>query len=245
MKKIMLLLFTLPFLATKCNDEPPIIADCSGNLNINVKPVFNNKPFVINSVYIINGKKVRFSKLQFYAYPTTDAKREPCYNNEGLFLNFTGLDDSVTASKGLVVKIKKQPGTYTTFGLGFGVDDDLNGKKPQDYSSDNPLSKSEEYWEGWKSYIFFKLEGLMDKDGDGTFETGVTYHTGSNEVKTSFISNQTYTVTDKAITLNFELNINALLNNFDFNVLNKIENLSQKDKMKDLMNNLAGALKSL
>ena len=85
----------------------------------------------------------------------------------------------------------------------------------------------------------------MDKDGDGTFETGVTYHTGSNEVKTSFISNQTYTVTDKAITLNFELNINAQLNNFDINVLNKIENLSQKDKMKDLMNNLAGALKSL
>jgi hypothetical protein len=244
MRKILFLVFVLPFLTVKCSVEP-VQPDCTGVLNLIFKPIINSKPFIINNVYELNGKKVRFSKLQFYSSSilTKILGNECNTNDEVIFVDLTTLDDSLKATKGFSTYLKNRaPGNYSSISLGLGVNPVLNAKTPIDFPSSNPLSKSEEYWSGWKSYVFFKLEGLMDKDGDGTFETGITYHTGSDEagytvtlpVKYSFDSVNGFII--------FDLDVNKLLKDFDFNTLNKIENLTQKDDMKKLMLNLTSAL---
>jgi hypothetical protein len=249
MKKLLLLLFVLPFLSSKCEDDPkPVTVNCEGVLNMNFKPTLNNQPFVANKVFLINGKKVRFSKFQFYAsaIPIIEVGSTPNCNDDNniIFVDLTQLDDSLKSLKGATASfLNTSVGNFQSISLGLGVGLVLNAKTPSDFTSTNPLSKSEEYWSSWKSYIFFKLEGLMDKDGDGSFETGITYHTGSND---AYIPSPRITknieITSKGTTLNFDLDMNKLLTGFDFNSLNKIENLTQKEDMKKLMTNLVSAI---
>jgi hypothetical protein len=244
MKKLLLLVFFLPFLIVRCSVDPPQ-PDCTGSLSLNFKPIINGKPFIINNVYEFNGKKVRFSKLQFYSSSilTKIISNECNTNDEVIFIDLTTLDDSLKSIKGFNATIKNRaPGTYKSISLGLGVNPILNGKTPNDFPSSNPLSKSEEYWGGWKSYIFFKLEGLMDKDGDGNFETGITYHTGSDDAGYTVSIPKTYSFDNLGGLINIDLDVNKLLTGFDFNTLNKIENLTQKEDMKKLMMNLASAL---
>jgi hypothetical protein len=244
MKKLILLVFVLPFLSIKCSLETPL-PDCSGSLTLNFKPIINAQPFIINKVYELNGKKVRFSKLQFFSSSiiTKIISNECKTDEEVIFINLTTLDDSLKATKGFNATIRNRaPGNYKSIILGLGVNPLLNGKTPSDFPTISPLSKSEEYWSGWKSYIFFKLEGLMDKDGDGTFETGITYHTGSDDAGYTVSIQKVYVIDSSGGLINFDLDVNKLLTGFDFNTLNKIENLSQKDDMKRLMQNLTSAL---
>lgn len=248
MKKLWLLLFVFPFLSSKCEDDPkPPTNVCEGVLNMNFKPTINNQPFVSNKVFLINGKKVRFSKFQFYAsaIPIIEIGSTPNCNDDNniIFVDLTALDDSIKSLNGATATfLKTSVGNFQSISVGLGLGLVLNNKTPSDFPSTNPLSKTEEYWSSWKSYIFFKLEGLMDKDGDGTFETGITYHTGSTDASTStkFIKN--IEITSKGTTLNFDLDMNKLLMGFDFSTLNKIENLTQKEDMKKLMMNLSTAL---
>jgi hypothetical protein len=251
MKKIILLIFILPLLSSKCEDDPqPTV--CLGVLSLNIKPTINNQPFVSNKVYVINGKKVRFSKFQFYLSSfsllekglTSNIKQSGCDpNKDVLFMDFTQLDDSVKSIKGVTIDLSNfGNGTFESVGFNLGVNSTLNNKKPADFPTSNPLSKSEEYWDSWKSYIFFKLEGLMDKDDNGTFETGITYHTGSNEASIPTNSAQNFTIGSNSGQVNFGLDMNKLLTGFDFNTLNKIENLNQKEDMKKLMTNLGNAI---
>jgi hypothetical protein len=244
MKKLFLLVFILPFFIVKCSIDP-VQPDCSGVLSLYFKPIINAQPFIINKVYVLNGKKVRFSKFQFYSSSIlTKVNGNDCNtNDEVIFIDLTTLDDSLKSTKGFKTSIRNRaPGTFSSISLGLGVNPFLNAKTPSDFPTSNPLSKSEEYWSGWKSYIFFKLEGLMDKDGDGTFETGISYHTGSDEAGYTVSVPINYAFDSTGGLINFDLDVNKLLKDFDFNTLNKIENLTQKDDMKKLMLNLASAL---
>ena len=248
MKKLLLLLFVFPFLSSKCEDDPKPVVNCDGVLNFNFKPTINNQPFVSNKVFLINGKKVRFSKFQFYAtaIPNVENGSTPNCNNDNnvIFVDLSQLDDSLKSVNGATATFQKTSvGSFQNISIGFGLGITLNSKTPADFPSTNPLSKSEEYWSSWKSYIFFKLEGLMDKDGDGTFETGITYHTGSGDAyipSMRFVKN--IDIDSKGATLNFDLDMNKLLTGFDFSTLNRIENLTQKEDMKKLMANLVSAI---
>jgi hypothetical protein len=248
MKKLLLILFVFPFLSSKCEDDPkPVGNTCEGVLNMNFKPSINNQPFVANKVFVINGKKVRFSKFQFYAsaIPIVEVGSTPNCNDDNnvIFVDLTQLDDSLKSTKGATASfLNTSVGSFQSISLGLGLGLVLNNKTPSDFPATNPLSKTEEYWSSWKSYIFFKLEGLMDKDGDGTFETGITYHTGSTDASTSTKFTKNIEITNKGTTLNFDLDMNKLLTGFDFNTLNKIENLTQKEDMKKLMMNLVSAI---
>jgi hypothetical protein len=252
MRKWLLPIFVLPFLSSKCEDNPKPSVACEGVLNMTIKPTLNSQPFVSNKVYVINGKKVRFSKFQFYLSSfsfkpiglVSNAKSVGCDPiKDVIFMDFTQLDDSLKSLNGITKTLNNfENGNFESISFNLGLNTTLNAKTPPDFDTSNPLSKSEEYWSGWKSYIFFKLEGLMDKDGDGTFETGITYHTGSNDVTspTNFLKN--FDLKPNGTPINFDLDMNKLLTGFDFTTLNKIENLNQKDDMKKLMSNLVNAI---
>ena len=71
------------------------------------------------------------------------------------------------------------PGDYTGIRVGIGLNSELNSTNPGDYAAGHPLSDN--YWSAATGYIFSKIEGNADLNGDNNFSEGITYHSGANE----------------------------------------------------------------
>ncbi|MBL7816263.1 MAG: hypothetical protein JNL70_14685 [Saprospiraceae bacterium] len=248
MKKLLLFLSPLLFLSSKCKQDcgcvtPP---EPQGVVNLNFKPTLDNKPFVINQVYVMNGKKMKFTRLSFIvtescAKATNNANS--CGTNAYMF-DFSTLDDSTKAAQGITQAFKQQTeGSMTGFQLSLGVAKNLNASLPKDFASSNPLSDAGLYWADWKSYIFAKIEGLMDKDGNGTYESGITLHTGSDEAFRQIWFPTTFTVDTKgSTTLNFGFNVNNLLKDIDLTTVNSSHQTGDKPTMLKIMDNMKDAI---
>tara|TARA_Y100000385_G_scaffold285797_1_gene346438 strand:- start:1211 stop:1960 length:750 start_codon:yes stop_codon:yes gene_type:complete len=86
------------------------------------------------------------------------------------------------AEQGLSLLVSNVPSEeFTQLRFNVGVPSELNAQQPSDFTGNNALSNTGEYWVGWSSYIFHKTEGKIDTDGDGEFETNVALHIGSDE----------------------------------------------------------------
>lgn len=242
MKKLLVLALACSFLAFQCEKVAPIE---NGTINMVIKPVFNGKPFVMNKIYTIDGKNVKFSRLHFYT--ATDRVNNTTANQKSgkyvQFLSFTELDDSTKAAAGISKTIDLAIGETKQFTLKIGVESDLNALKPKDFSSSNPLSDAGQYWDDWNSYIFTKIEGSIDKDGDGRYETGITLHTGGNQCFRTNTFAKTFTVDTKtSTTLNFDLNINTLLRGVDLATVNSSHQTGDLPTMLKIMDNLKDAI---
>lgn len=240
------LLFTILCTSSKCKDDV-VTPTPKGSIEWSIKAKFNEQPFQLNKIYNYNGKKVRFSRLSFYV-----SNLYTSYNPVGLtpvdvailVIDFKDIDDSVKAAKGLILNLNSIPsGDKKAFNLNIGVSSDLNSKKPKDYPSTNPLSETSNYWDAWNSYIFFKLEGSLDKDGDGQFETGITLHAGGNEVYQSMSFPKTFTIKENETTpLSMELDLNKLINGIDIETYNSTHQIGDLPTMKKMMGNFQTAL---
>lgn len=84
------------------------------------------------------------------------------------------------------------PGHAHMFNVSIGVDEAVNtengasGMQPTDFSDVNhPLAPQPEgmYWSWASGYIFVKIEGEVDYEGDGTFDQTFKYHLGTNDFR--------------------------------------------------------------
>lgn len=110
---------------------------------------------------------------------------------ESAFLNFT--PDTAVSDISAILKytFKNVPeGEYTGIKIGYGVKPSDNAKNPADFPPTSPLYNDNEYWLGWKSYIFCKIEGEGDKDNNGQFDHFLVYHCGGSSVYKTFTFNQ-------------------------------------------------------
>ncbi len=240
MKKLLLFLLPLVFLSSRCKEDT--LPEAQGAMSINIKPNYNSKPFVINKIYNIDGKNVRFTRMSFLlteTCPKIASTSGSCGTNAYL-IDLTTLDDSTKSAKGFTQTLTKlTEGNMTGLQLSLGVAPTLNASQPKDFASSNPLSDGGLYWADWKSYIFTKIEGLMDKDGNGTFETGITLHTGGDDSFRQIWFPQTFMVDTKgSATLNFDLNVNTLLRGIDLSTVNSTHQTGDKPTMLKIMDNL-------
>ncbi len=99
------------------------------------------------------------------------------------FINFTPDNASSDLSATPAITYKNVPeGDYTGLRIGYGVKPSLNAKRPVDFEGSHPLAKEGEYWGGWESYIFTKIEGKADSDKNGPYDISLLYHCGSDAV---------------------------------------------------------------
>jgi hypothetical protein len=99
------------------------------------------------------------------------------------FINFTPDNAPNDFSATPAITYKNVPeGEYTGLRIGYGVKPSLNAKSPADFDNSHPLAKEIEYWSGWDSYIFNKIEGKADSDKNGTYDVALLYHCGSDAV---------------------------------------------------------------
>lgn len=248
MKKIIPIFFVLALatMSFQCGKEPccdyPV-----GTLNMNFKAIYANKPLIINQIYDYNGKKVQFSRLQFFltsdinyfTQTTSQSDRIPTAN----LVNFTDLDDSLKAAKGVLLPMLVPSGVHTSMNFDIGISKTLNAKTPKNFIFPDGMADNGNYWEDWKSYIFVKLEGKIDKDGDGTFETGITLHTGGDDALKTLQFTKNYEVQNlKTTSVDFELNINELVKNIDLTTVNSTHQVGSTAVMKVMMGNFQTAL---
>lgn len=198
MRKIFfLLLFSPLFIASSCDQDNPT-PEPAGNVDVIFKANYDGEVFLTQKEYdYTETMPIRFTSLNFFVanislLEQVDASEE----TELIEVDFVDLSFAegqlAEAQAGITLSSRKVPaGTYTGLKIGFGIPADLNRTQPNDYGSNDVLSMSSHYWSGWNSYIFSKIEGVADVDGDGQFETsegeGISLHMGTDETFTERI----------------------------------------------------------
>lgn len=245
MKKIILAVFILLNLfSTNCTKLlSPVDETGDSTIELNFKALYNETPLVTNKIYDYKGKKVRFSRFSFYMSPINFESALDKNKNQTttvLKADFTDLDSDAKATEGVKMNINSPQTTFSKITMGIGVDANLNTKRPKDYATTSPLSNSMDYWEDWGTFIFTKLEGSMDKDGDGKFESVFTLHTGTNEnYKTVTFTKKIDTQAAPKTALNFDIDVIKVLNGID---LNFVISSDDSPTMKKIIDNFAVAL---
>lgn len=172
-----------------------------GTLKLTFKAVYDGEPAVVNSeeYEYFDGKKLKLATLNlFVSKPTLSMDQQ---NAEELtdifFVDFSQANRTAQgAQDGISYTWELAPGEYNTLNMGLGVSSDLNALLPTDYPTDHPLNEfgSQAYWTPWNSFIFSKIEGRYDKDGDNSFATGFAYHIGSDNMYREKETNGNFTI---------------------------------------------------
>lgn len=165
-----------------------LLSGCGGDeldVTMNIRLTYDGEPLVMTQDYTYpDGKLIQFNRFSFFISDLTlgDGKKSIEVIDVD-YLNPTRSHlTTADALNGLTYDLGKQPiSKISEVSFGIGVDPDQNATVPADYPSGDPLARPGEYWLAWDSYIFFKIEGFVDADGDGAPETSVALHVGSDE----------------------------------------------------------------
>ncbi len=137
------------------------------DLNLQIRFTPGGADFASDQVYQINGTAVKFNVLRFY-------------------MSEMGLVDASGDQLKVETYILAQPGqqdydagqvlpqTYSAFGFSLGIDSLTNHADPTQYGSSNPLAPQSPsmHWSWASGYIFVRIDGIYDGDGDGIPDPG-------------------------------------------------------------------------
>lgn len=184
MKKFLFpMLFAGLFAFSACDGTDDILSPTT-DVTITFKAVYDGQPLVKYKIYNYDSYSVDFTRFNAFMANIylLDGNKEVRLSDIE-WVDFTpDLAPTDTAVE-VPITFKNVPiGTYTGIRLGYGVPPALNAKQPKDFAFTHPLSRENEYWLGWDSYIFNKIEGRVDLNNNAVFDGGLIYHCGSDAV---------------------------------------------------------------
>ena len=179
--KRLLLLLTLPSLLVfqGCKDDPI-------DLNIQFFLTYGDEPLVMLQDYTYpDGRLMRISRVSFYLSDVAVSTKDG--NHEITDVAFLDLTNSHATAESAARGYQYYSETLEienpeSLRFNVGLTNEQNSTSPADYTSDHPLSLTGEYWTGWQSYIYVKVQGMIDLDNDGEPETGMALHLGSEPI---------------------------------------------------------------
>lgn len=184
-------------------DLPP-----SSDLTVTFKALYDGQTLEKYKSYNYDTYKVHFSRFNTFLSDITLLKGNEEFKLSDIeWVDFTPDSAPNDLAVDVPIKFKNVPdGDYTGIRIGYGVSPDLNAKQPNNFSSTHPLSRENEYWLGWKSYIFNKIEGKADLDNSGVFGSSLVYHCGSDAVYRTYTFNTPIRIEQGAVaTVAFDL----------------------------------------
>ena len=209
MKKLpfLLALFFLAVLSA-CHDHNE---STNSSLTVTYKANFASEQLTKykNYAYGTSAIPLQFSRFSTYLSDIELLKSDGTSHRltEIEFINFTPDNASSDLSATPAITYTDVPeGDYTGLRIGYGVKGSLNAQNPADYKTGHPLAREDEYWSGWDSYIFNKIEGKADSENNGSLDIALLYHCGSDAV---------YKVFEFAEPIHVHAGDNALAVNFD------------------------------
>jgi hypothetical protein len=229
---------------------PGCDSDETGNLELKFKLKYDGNTLVMfeDQTYP-SGFDVFFTRFSFYMSDINLTGNNTYNLSEIEMVNPTAShQDLSSAENGYSMIFSDVPiGDYSGIDFGLGVPSDLNAMDPADFSTNHPLANAGEYWLGWESYVFIKIEGKIDFDGDGAFEEGMSLHVGSDAVFKNASMPKSFDI-NKGETTIVEIELDLLdifvSNNttYDLEGTPRIHSLEQLSQAEQLANNLAQAI---
>jgi hypothetical protein len=195
-------------LLTSCD---PKSCDCDqpeSALTLTFKATYGGAPLVKNQLYDYDDFKIQFTRFNAYVSNITlvDERNTDVQVSDIQWVDFTPDFAPNNNAVDVTVKINVPQGKYKAIKLGYGVPESLNAKRPSDFAAGHPLTLENEYWSGWRSYIFNKIEGEADSDNNGINDLFLSYHSGSDEVFRTYEFNHDLDMSaDNSMTVEFDL----------------------------------------
>jgi len=196
-----------------CNK--PNDADQKSALSLNFYPLVGNQSLVYNQEYTVNGRKLKFTKVQFYVSMVS------LKNDVNTAIVPTMPYALVHAAEAAYSAGDIESGHYSVLEFAIGVDSISNHADPAQWGTTHPLyinSLYSSYWDWTHGYVFMKLEGYVDTTtaANGTALTGFAYHIGNDDMlrMISLSINNHITASEAVIELNVDYA--KLLENIDF-----------------------------
>ena len=111
------------------------------------------------------------------------------------------------------------------------------------------MSLSGEYWAAWNSYVFTKIEGKGDNNGDGTFDDPqIALHLGSNEaLRTPQFDKNIHVHEGMATELDVIIDVQKIFDNgtsiYDILDSPSLHSLDQMTQINELSDNFQATIK--
>jgi hypothetical protein len=203
----LLLLLLAAFTFNACKDEDEPVVTPTDNLTITFRATYDGELLEKYKNYPYGDKTILFDRFNTYLSDlalvngATEVKLSDIE-----WLNFTPDLTSDNKSVEISYKFSVPTGNYTSLKMGYGVSAPLNAKNPSNFPTDHPLYVESEYWSGWESYIFTKVQGEIDLDNNDAPETNLFYHCGSDAVYNVASINAPIVISDASnLTVEFDL----------------------------------------
>ncbi len=219
-----------------CTPPPSVVP-----ISLQVIPDYNGFALVMYKTYTFNGKPIQFTRFSFILSKLCDEPTGDCLYNHSQF-DFSNLTDSISALQGHTNSVSINSISSQIFRIGFGVDSLSNRILPAQQNQSSPLANGLNYWDAWNSFIFLKIEGMYDKDGDSIFETPFALHTGGSPIyseKTYNLSNNL--INQTSLRLLFSVNVAKVMNGVDLNTTTQTHKTGDLPVMTLMMNNFNAA----
>jgi hypothetical protein len=249
MKNISLVLLTMILLSFSLGCEKENLT--SESVDLNIKLNYDGAPLVfLKDVSYPDGRTLLFNRLSFFISDVSLFQGSTAQKSEDVkMVNFNSSNGEL--SKALIGKNVSfsgfEEGDYSKISICIGVNNKNNEKTPADFKSNSDLSDQSEYWAGWNSYIFFRAEGFLDANRDGTKELGFSLHTGSKDAYRCFEMPINLEVKKGGTnTVNLSMDVKKIFGStkiFEIDKNPQLHSLTQLPQVIELSNNIQGAFK--
>lgn len=208
--KSIALAFAAAMLFQACTDKP-VDEPQPGTLTVNFVVTANNQPFQLGQPYTsAKGLNYKFDIFKFYlSNLTLYGPGQPDTVLDAALINYS----NTVPYKSFTIDV--QPGTYTGFRFGIGLDSIQNKFDPTQFPSSSPFSASAgTHWGMFFMYRFMLIEGAVDTTDDNTanYVHPIVMHTGFDSLYTTkeFQSFPFEIQDGKNTTINLNLDFNRL-----------------------------------
>jgi hypothetical protein len=193
MKYLSLLALLALFTFAACTDDDDMRQPENVSTTIDFRSTYDGADLAIQSATYDypTGAKLKATLFQYYvsdlAFLAADGSVVSLTDIELIRYN-SATDDAVESRTYDVPE-----GDYVGIRFGLGVRPDLNALDPSAFAANDPLNENE-FWNTNARYVFAKIEANADLEDDGTFDTGLTYHMGSDALYTTITFDQNFTL---------------------------------------------------
>ena len=193
MKYLLPLLLLLPIYA--CLDDDDVLDPLEDtDLTVAFRANYGGGPLAIQrEAYAYpTGDSLKFLLFQYYV---SDLELLPADGSEAVLLTdidlirWNSASDSATVDREFVVPA----GDYRGLRFGLGVKPELNAVDPSNFAANYVLNENE-FWGPSTRYVFAKIEANAQLEEDGRYDTGLSYHMGSDSLYTMVEFGRNFTV---------------------------------------------------
>ncbi len=220
MKKILFLgILGMLLMAADCNKT---VEPTTGEVTLNFKGKYESEPLVMfaKEYDYEEGMKLKLQLFQFYISEIKLIGSAPDQTttvplSDVELVSFKEVVDETAANQGISFTYDQIPdGKYAQIQIGLGLTEALNSTNPSDYTPPHPLD--DHYWSAALGYVYTKIEGNADLDGDGEYTNDgkLTFHSGHK----SLYQELTFPIDLEVVggemrKINFSVNLKQVLDN--------------------------------